>query len=133
MAATKFSTVRIPAAVRSQLFKIRDHLAGQLGSTVSMAQATVATIETTYRLFFDPDLAIVSRKDMAGLARRISDECNARNAVVVCGAVSHLTGAEAEIERSDDGRHYTITAGNFSAMLADSAFDLAGSIPAYPD
>ena len=124
--ASKFTTIKIPAEAKARLDAIREHLAERLGTTVSVAQATVAAIDTLHRLQSDPDFAITKKSVLAEFGRKIADECNARNAAAVCGAVRALTGIEPEMEVSADGRTYTIRADGHSVMLADSAFDLAG-------
>ena len=54
-----FTTVKIPAQCRAQLAEIRDNLARGMGGnvSVSIAQATVAAIDTLHRIQNDPDLA----------------------------------------------------------------------------
>ena len=126
----KFSTVKIPADARERLLEIRDHLARRLGGSVSVAQATVASIDTLHRIQNDPDLALTSRKRLVAMARKIADDMNERNADAVCGAVRELTGIEPEIERSANGRYYTIRANGKSVMLADPEFDLPAQLQA---
>lgn len=125
----KFTTLRIPADAKARLDAIRDNLASKLGGSVSIAQATVASIDTLYRIQFDDDLAITSRKSLVKVARKIADDLNERNAAAVCGAVRELSGVEPEIEISADGRFYTIRAGDKAVILADSAFDLPAHVP----
>lgn len=122
----KFQTIKIPAEAKGRLDEIRANLARRLGSGVSIAQATVAAIETLHRIQNDPDLAITSRRQLSELARRISDELSERNAAAVCGAVRELTGLDATVEKSEDGRFYTIRANGGAVILTDSAADLAG-------
>ena len=121
----KFQSIKIPAEAKAQLTAIRENLSRRLGSGVSIAQATVAAIETLYRIQNDPDLAITSRRQLAELGHKLAADLNDRNAAAVCGAVRELTGLDAEIERSADGRYYTIRADGRAVILADSAADLS--------
>ena len=122
-----FTTVKIPAQSRAQLAEIRDNLARGLGGnvSVSIAQATVAAIDTLHRIQNDPDLAITSRKTLDELAHRIASDMNERIATAVAAAVTDLTGIEAIAERSPSGRAFTVRAGEKTIVLADNAVDLA--------
>lgn len=124
--ASKFTTIKIPTEAKARLDAIRDNLARRLGSSVSVAQATVAAIDTLHRLQSDDDFAITSKRALAEFGRKIADECNARNAAAVCGAVRELTGIEPETEVSADGRFYTIRANGKSVIMDATIVDLAG-------
>ena len=122
----KFSTIKIPGEARERLEAIQAHLAARLSTSVSLAQATVAAIDTLYRLQLDPDFAITSKRTLAEFGRKIADECNARNTAAVCNAIRELTGIEPETEVSADGRFYTIRANGKAVIMDATIVDLAG-------
>ena len=121
----KFATIKIPTDAKERLGEIRDNLASRLGGTVSLAQATVAAIDTLYRIQNDPNLAISNRKTLDELAHRIASDVNERIATAVAAAVTDLTGIEAIAERSPSGRAFTVRVGEKEIIFADTAVDLA--------
>ena len=121
----KFVSLRIPTTAREQLDNIRENLGRRLGGPVSAAKAVGAAIDTLHRIQNDPDLAITSKKALAEVAHRITDDVNERIATAVAAAVTDLTGIEAIAERSPSGRAFTVKAGDKKIIFADNAVDFA--------
>ena len=128
----KFSTIRISNEAKARLAEVREHLATQAGTPVSPPTALAVSIDMMHRIQTDNDLAILSRKQMLGVAHRIGTVLNKRNAEAVCALVRELTGIEPEIVASHDGRTYTIRLDGKAVVLADAAGDLPAAFGVSP-